>query len=535
MARPDILHKSNHGKTTDFFEFVVVGGGIAGVVCAETLCDLIGPPAYDLPGTDPSIPSVSSKWRVCLISSSGTLKTAVNVQRVTRLLESFDIAERSTSEWSSAYPDSLLRVIVDKVIRLDCEERLVYLAGRPTNPLKYGRICLATGGVPRAIVPHHPLVLTLRDTESVAQFRTRLAGARRVVLVGNGGIATEVAYEIEGCQVIWAVKHETISVPFLDPAAAQFLLRCGLEKRRQGNKQGSDSSTSGNERGPTALIRTLRYTLAQRDAHTGCPAYELLPASNEGEKEKKEYGGSALGPDWTQGQRFTGVIEVGTLHRPLKVVYKCQVDKILSSSEFGESEIAAVETDEEGPLLPPPAPTDWPVYVLLTNGECYGADFIISATGVEANFTSSGHPKPSVACPVFLKSSNNIETAPPSEGGGLVVNEMMQSMSIPELYAAGDCAYAGWEPKAPHWFQMRLWSQARQTAFQAAKSMFYHTAGDEVPLDFSFELFTHVTNFFGFKRYIAAVVQTHKKMDDIVSMGWLCRDINRETIALCYP
>lgn len=52
----------------------------------------------------------------------------------------------------------------------------MYLAGRPTNPLKYGRICLATGGVPRAIVPHHPLVLTLRDTESVAQFRTRLAG-----------------------------------------------------------------------------------------------------------------------------------------------------------------------------------------------------------------------------------------------------------------------------------------------------------------------------------------------------------------------
>lgn len=104
---------------TDFFEFVVVGGGIAGVVCAETLCELIGLPAYDLPGTDPSIPSGSSKWRVCLISSSGTLKTAVNVRRVTRLLESFDIAERSTSEWSSAYPDSLLHVIVDKVIRLE--------------------------------------------------------------------------------------------------------------------------------------------------------------------------------------------------------------------------------------------------------------------------------------------------------------------------------------------------------------------------------------------------------------------------------
>nr|CUU97512.1 pyridine nucleotide disulfide oxidoreductase [Hymenolepis microstoma] len=490
-------HRSQ--QETDFFEFVVVGGGIAGVVCAETLCELISPSTYDIPRTDPSIHSKNSKWRVCLISSSGTLKTAVNVQRVTRLLESFDVAERSTSEWSSVYPSSLLSVIVDKVTRVDCEKRLVYLAERPTNPLKYGRICLAIGGVPRTIVPHHPLVLTLRDTESVAQFRTRLAGARRVVLVGNGGIATEVAYEIEGCQVIWAVKHETISVPFLDPVAAQFLLRCGLEKRRQRNKQVSDNNTSGDKGGPSALIRTLRYTLAQRDAHTGCSAYELLPAASEEEKMGEEHMGSALGPDWAQGQRFTGIIEMDTLNRPLKVAYNCQVDKILSSCEFDETEIATVEADEEGPLLPPPTPTDWPIYVLLTNGECYGADFVISATGVEANLTSSGYSQPSAPCSVFLQSSNSIETAPPSEGGGLVVNEMMQSISIPELYAAGDCAYAGWEPKAPHWFQMRLWSQARQTAFQAAKSMFYHTAGDEVPLDFSFEIFTHVTNFFGFK------------------------------------
>lgn len=103
----------------DFYDFVVVGGGIAGVVCAETLCGLISPSAFDIPGANTSLPPQSSNWCVCLISSSGTLKTAVNVRQVTRLLESFDVAERTSSEWSSTYPDSLLTVIVDKVVQVE--------------------------------------------------------------------------------------------------------------------------------------------------------------------------------------------------------------------------------------------------------------------------------------------------------------------------------------------------------------------------------------------------------------------------------
>ncbi|VDM21903.1 unnamed protein product [Hydatigera taeniaeformis] len=383
---------------------------------------------------------------------------------------------------------------------------MVHLVRRPNQPLKYGRICIATGGVPRPIIPHHPLVLTLRDTESVTHFRSRLSSARRVVLVGNGGIATEVAYEIKGCQVIWVVKHENISVPFLDPAASQFLLQSGLAKRQRATG-GAANVGNGNGKSETApLIRTLRYTLANRNS--GGSTFQLVPAHDgTGAKEASKSTGSALGPDWTQGQRFAGIMEEGTLNRPLKVVYKCQVDQILSPSEFAESGDTAVESDSEGPLLPSVCPKSWPLYVRLSNGECYGADFVISAIGVEANLissTSTAFPTfavPSAPCPVVLEAQDGIATASIAEGGGVVVNEMMQS-SVPEVYAAGDCAFAGWRPKAPHWFQMRLWSQARQTAFQAAKSMFYHTIGEEAPLDFSFEIFTHVTHFFGFKLHL---------------------------------
>ena len=35
-------------------------------------------------------------------------------------------------------------------------------------------------------------MLSIRDTESVKVFQQKLKGARRVVVVGNGGIATEL-------------------------------------------------------------------------------------------------------------------------------------------------------------------------------------------------------------------------------------------------------------------------------------------------------------------------------------------------------
>ena len=146
-----------------------------------------------------------------------------------------------------------------------------------------------------------------------------------MILVGNGGIATEVAYEIEGCQVIWVVKHENISVPFLDPAASQFLLKCGLAKRKEAASRapsthdgGSGVEEGGGIGGKTApLVRMLRYTLADRDSSV--PDLKLVPAKWEEREMANKSMGSALGPDWSQGQRFTGIIEEDTLNRPLKV------------------------------------------------------------------------------------------------------------------------------------------------------------------------------------------------------------------------
>ena len=48
-------------------------------------------------------------------------------------------------------------------------------------------------------------------------------------------------------------------------------------------------------------------------------------------------------------------------------------------------------------------------------------------------------------------------------------------------------------------FQMKLWSQARQMGSYAAKCMIAESQCESVEMDFCFELFAHVTNFFNYK------------------------------------
>lgn len=42
------------------------------------------------------------------------------------------------------------------------------------------------------LVESNPYVVAIRDTETVQSFEKKLISARRIVIVGNGGIATEL-------------------------------------------------------------------------------------------------------------------------------------------------------------------------------------------------------------------------------------------------------------------------------------------------------------------------------------------------------
>jgi NADPH-dependent 2,4-dienoyl-CoA reductase/sulfur reductase-like enzyme len=68
--------------------------------------------------------------------------------------------------------------------------------GHQHTELPYDRVCFATGAHPRmpasVDAAAASCVVTVRDTDSVQWLSHRMRGARRVVVVGNGGIALEL-------------------------------------------------------------------------------------------------------------------------------------------------------------------------------------------------------------------------------------------------------------------------------------------------------------------------------------------------------
>nr|XP_035112007.1 pyridine nucleotide-disulfide oxidoreductase domain-containing protein 1 isoform X2 [Callithrix jacchus]XP_054094265.1 pyridine nucleotide-disulfide oxidoreductase domain-containing protein 1 isoform X2 [Callithrix jacchus] len=268
------------------------------------------------------------------------------------------------------------------------------------------------------------------------------------MIIGNGGIALELAYEIEGCEVIWAIKDKAIGNTFFDAGAAEFLTAKLISEKSEAK---------------IAHKRT-RYTTEGRKKEARS-------------KSKADNVGSALGPDWHEGLNLKGTKQFS---RKIHIETMCEVKKIYPQDEFRilkkksftfPGDHKSVTTDTE----------IWPVYVELTNENIYGCDFIVSATGVTPNVEPFLH-------------GNSFDLG---EDGGLKVDDHMHT-SLPDVYAAGDICTASWQ-LSPVWQQMRLWTQARQMGWYAAKCMAAASSGDSIDMDFSFELFAHVTKFFNYK------------------------------------
>ena len=98
-------------------------------------------------------------------------------------------------------------------------------------------------------------VLGLRDTETVLNFQKRLKDARQVVLVGNGGIATELVCEIENCKIIWAIKDKySCNHLFFDEFASKF-----FQKQINAPKKSDGEHKLPSKRTKYSISSTLVY------------------------------------------------------------------------------------------------------------------------------------------------------------------------------------------------------------------------------------------------------------------------------------
>lgn len=411
------------------FRFVIVGGGIAGVTCAEQL-------SSQIPSAD-----------VALITAGPHIKAVTNYKQVSRTLEEFGVEEQPSSVLEEKFPN--LTVIHSAVKSLHTQSHSVETAdGRVFG---YEKLCICSGGRPKLLTQDNPYVIGIRDTDSAQEFQKRLSKAKRIVVVGNGGIALELVYEVEGCEVIWAVKDKAIGNTFFDAGAAQFLI----------------PSLEADKPERAAPCKRPRYTTEEPAPGAAQTFTADKNARRQGSCSTEA--GSALGPDWHEGLALRGAEQVS---RRVSLEYQCEVEKIFTSAELLNSPQQTLRPENVG---------SWPVYIQLTNGKTFGCDFVVSATGVVPNTEPFLH-------------GNNFALA---DDGGLQVDDHMMT-SEPDVYAAGDVCTACWE-HSPLWQQMRLWTQARQMGWYAGRCMAAHVLSEPIELDFCFELFSHITKFFNYK------------------------------------
>ena len=395
-------------------DYVVLGGGIAGVSCAQTL-RLLAPDAAS----------------IVLVTATEVVKAVTELTQLTKLLSSFSVIERNVQEWRDE--NTGVQLLQGLVTHIDRVSKTVYLQDQ--EEIRYKKLCICTGGHPKLLTENNPHVLGIRDTQSVINFQKKLRDATKVMVVGNGGIATEIVYELTGLDIIWAVKDSSISSVFVDPGAGEFL----SQKLR-------DKDT-GQENSIDKPVKRMKYCV-------------------DGDAQK-DHLGSALGPDWHKGFCTRGSAS-GT---SVQVEYKVEVEEILSPEQYKSENLSLTNSDAQN--------REWNVYVKLSNGRVYGCDFVISATGV-------------------LPSGDLFSQVVDVDAEGAIKVDDNMRTSDPDIYAAGDICSAHWS-HAHHWLQMRLWTQARQMGIMAAKMMLAHSCGEQLDLDFCFEMFAHVTNFFGYK------------------------------------
>lgn len=316
---------------------------------------------------------------------------------------------------------------------IDPGQRVLHVTGQ--DPLPYDKLCICTGSQPRRLL-NSPHVLVLRDTDSVAKLAERLQTAARAVVVGNGGIALELAQALKGIDVTWIVRHGHIGDAFFDVDAAQFL----LEELQHG--RGGDRSTT-------------QAAASAGTASSGTSTHKARPSSATNGGQSPATLGHAVGPKWT-----AALPERRDLAAGLSIEYAAEVADVRQrDSATGDSHLE----------------------VVLTDGRVIPTDVVISVIGVD--------PGPAVS---WVPGS--IARGPE---GGLAVDRAMQT-TAEGVFAAGDACCVCWGPEAPpHWFQMRLWSQARSMGVYAAHCM--AGVAQDRGSDMAFEVFSHVTRFLGKK------------------------------------
>ncbi len=424
--------------------FCIIGGGIAGVCCAQELSRL------------------NPTEQIFLVSATDVLREATAIMKLTNNLEEISVFERSTDQF--CMDNKNITVIKASVLGIDYENKQLHL--NDGRSLQYRQVCICTGSQPKTLFQtNHKNILTIRDMQSVEDLCLRLETARRVVVVGNGGISMELVSALDFCDVTWVIRDPYVGSAFFDATASAFVAPELILRSKKGAEDSKDY-VCGNKRsfGEATSVKSEKH----------------VQHLNVTEEEPRKQG-SALGPEWIHKSGFKAHVSEAVQARKgsLRIEYE---DEVCSVQEpEGEA-----ETHGETHAL----------RVTTFSGKVLECDFCVCAIGVRPNLS-------------FLQDS----LIRRDEEGALLVDSRMQT-SQSDVYAAGDCctieksrSFSAPNDSTPHhWFQMRLWTQARSMGHYAACCMYENSRNGNAlqnnhafANDIVFEVFAHVTRFFGYK------------------------------------
>lgn len=283
-------------------KFLIIGGGIAGVSCAETI-NFLAP-----------------NQKILILTESSLIKSVTNLVQLGKFSQKFDVLEIENKEFEK--PN--IEVLTDELSEI--RSKLKTAITKSGLEIYYELMCICTGARPKLINFSNDVseyILGIRDTDSVKEFQKRIKTSKRFALIGNGGIASEIIYEIENIEIEWIIKDQHMSSTFIDQGASKFF---------ESRLTSKDSSLN------KSVIKRMRY-LEERETS---------------ENLKK---GAALGPDWHRLIDMTG--NLSSSPENIKMHFGAEVKNIIKQQN------------------------EFPICVELTNGDKIFCNFVVSATGVD--------------------------------------------------------------------------------------------------------------------------------------------------------
>lgn len=409
---------------------VIIGGGVAGTSCAIHLNAL------------------SPTTNITLIDPKPSLKLCHALTHLSHSTLDTTICEEEAQKWCDAHNITFLKAHAVKLTASD-----VILDNG--NRVSFNSCCIASGArpfLPPALKDSRfsDCVLTLRDTDSVHRLRERLGKARRIIVVGAGGIGMEVVHEIVDCEVIWVVKGTHIGGLFFDEQVADFVHR---------------RHTLPSEKNRTSTRDIFERHEANQDEKGSLNPNIASPAA------------AAVGPNWL-GSKEKAIL----LDKQGKATesHMESLDRQLHGASGVTSSVRTV-TRCEVISLHADKSAQWRMIAELSDGGTIGCDIVIVGTGVVPNTE-------------WMRGSG----AHLEEDGGLRVFPDEMHTTLESVFAAGDCTHVVENPTTD-WVQMRTWGQALAGGRSAAANMACHMGLSEVGSGLEFEVFAHSTRFFGLR------------------------------------